>query len=167
MNQYELELQTSSFPQNSESWDLADLTGNGTPDLVVTTTWDARIHVFLNDGQGQLSPAWTPWFSATWPVSKVRLIDFNQSGEMDIVVQTIEGYPELRIYFGDGSGMFAENGPMLLELPTWPVAWNLADLNGNGRTDLLLVIEDQVLRVLNVADRILTDRFQSDPVRAR
>ena len=97
-NHYTLDIDTTSFPPTADGLQLSDLNGNGALDLVVGTSWDARVHVFLNDGTGQLLPAPTPHFSGGGPIGQVRLADVNQNGHQEIILRSIEGDPELRLF---------------------------------------------------------------------
>ena len=62
---------------------VADLNGDGLPDLAVANGNDFTVSVFLNQGDGgTFAPAAT-YFTGKWPASVVAA-DFNGDGALDL-----------------------------------------------------------------------------------
>jgi len=108
----------------SEAVALADLNGDGKPDLVVVS--DGAVSVLLGNGNGTFQ---TP---VSYPMGgfSVALADLNGDGKLDIVVPG-------GVMLGNGDGTF--------QTPTsfyygpaqgWSIA--VADLNGDGKPDLVV-----------------------------
>ncbi|RWG19729.1 MAG: hypothetical protein EOQ55_14280 [Mesorhizobium sp.] len=132
---------------------LTDVNGDGWPDLLVVSggTLTARI----NDGSGQFSTVMsyrTLNGQASGDVNGMAAVDVNGDGKVDVVTADYFGHV-VGVMLGDGKGGFAgvaaySTGPSVL--PFSPV---LADMNGDGRLDIVLSSNtDQIGVLINNGD---------------
>jgi hypothetical protein len=133
---------------------FADVNGDGIADIVDTgeidTTGQSDPHepIFITLGRAdgsflerkQLAQPQT----VSFPVS-VRAGDIDGDGHMDLVVSDLQS-PRLHFYRGDGAGGFAEGVPIEVGGPL--NAFAVADLNRDGRLDLVTVNGDHTVSVL-------------------
>jgi hypothetical protein len=115
---------------------VADLKGNGVPDLVVTNyVTNGGVSILLGNGNGSFSPAST-YFGIANP-SPGQVADVNGDGKLDIVF----GYElgtSVGALLGNGNGTFS---PAVLPTPSAGLDPNsvvVADFNGDGRPDLVV-----------------------------
>jgi VCBS repeat protein len=132
-----------SLPAGGRLLDVADLTGNGVPDLVIANAENNAVGVMLGDGSGGFAaPRWFPVVGQVWYVAYSA--DFNGDGHPDLLIptetvppaQTLEGrLPNaVEILTGDGQGDFSGSPPVLLPEPG-PV--DVGDFTGDGDEDVV------------------------------
>jgi hypothetical protein len=124
---------------------IADLTGDGKPDLIVTNYYgesngDGTVAVLLNNGEGSFSSAVLYDSGASNP-NGVTSADVNGDGIPDLLVVNrcdgCAGGGVLGVLLGKGNGTF---GPVQI-YPTGGAnsAWlAAADLNGDGKLDVVV-----------------------------
>jgi len=132
---------TYSASGPAESIAVADVNGDGKPDLVVANLCLAKPHcvnidgvvgVLLGNGDGTFqSPR--GYLTGTNPVA-VAVADVNGDGKVDLIVANV-GSDTLSVLINNGTGGFA----LALTLsvgsgPRWVIA---ADVSGDGKTDLI------------------------------
>jgi VCBS repeat protein/FG-GAP repeat protein len=108
---------------------VADLTGDGKADLAVANTNRNEISLLRGDGTGRFAPA-APIAALRGPHA-ITPGDFDGNGKLDLAALTSNG---VAILLGDGSGAFhaAPGSPV-----TGGYHLAVADLNGDGRSDLV------------------------------
>jgi len=84
--------------------DVADLSGDGYPDVAGCSDNSLIVDVLLNDGEGGLLPA-TPVDLGQQAPTAVRARDVNRDGRPDLLVVSC-GANELRVGLNDGAGGF-------------------------------------------------------------
>ena len=118
---------------------LADFDGDGTLDVAVANEWSNNVSVLLNQGGGALGAA-THYHVEPGPRS-MTVGDFDGDGRPDLAVCGF-WYSEgaISVLLNQGSGVF---GPVIQVHPgPYPTAVATADVNGDGRLDLLAITLD-------------------------
>src|SRR5262245_7759747 len=111
---------------------LIDVNGDGYPDLVSTARGAARaLHIWLGDGKAftPVEPTWSDIGYATLATG-----DINHDGFPDIVGASHFG--RVQPLLSDGRGGFTET---IMRGQDGYVAAQLADVNGDGELDLVLL----------------------------
>jgi len=140
-----VELYDSSKYVNYSSVAIADLNGDGKPDLVVTSqnmnsTGDGSVQVFLGNGDGTFQ-APVAYDSGSTNPGSLAISDMNGDGKLDIVVgnggNPSGGSGGVGVLLGNGDGTFQP--ALLFSLggigAGGPVA--IADVNGDGKPDVV------------------------------
>lgn len=116
---------------------VADLNGDGAPDLAAADYWGTQVRLLFNRGDGTFVENGPIVFTAA--LIDLAAADFNRDGRMDIVVQpTPEGTTEaqFQVLLGRGDGTFTPAGgteplvPYVQEILT-------ADLDRDGNVDVV------------------------------
>jgi hypothetical protein len=109
---------------------VADLNGDGHPDLVTTyADYGGIVNVFLNNGNGTFAAL--GGFGAGGNSQAVAVADLNGDGKPDLVTADGNG---ISVLPGNGKGTFGD--PAFFTDGTNPVAVAAGDFNGDGLTDL-------------------------------
>lgn len=114
---------------------IADLNGDGQPDIVVANQTLNNVAVFLNTGGGTLGPG--SFLAVAGRPDSISLFDINGDGHVDIVLVVVNnGVGQLQVMLGDGLGGFASP----VAIPTggvFPTSNTvIADFNGDGLPDI-------------------------------
>ena len=111
---------------------VADVNGDGKPDLVVTTWNASSVGVLLGNGDGTFQPVVN--YPASGPQAAV-VADVNGDGRPDIVVADGSG---AGVLLGNGDGTFQPE-VMYSSGGVSPTSIVAADLNGDGKQDLVVM----------------------------
>ena len=123
-----------SFPAAIE---VADLNGDGAADLVVADKDNGTVDVVLGDGNGGFLPQTNLATADTLPLS-VAVGDLNGDGKLDLVSGSAMAQDgSVSVFLGNGNGTF--QGQVPYSVPGASNAVALADLNGDGKADLVAV----------------------------
>ncbi len=112
---------------------LADVNGNGIPDIVVANEGSGTIGVLLGNGNGTFQPPQT--FSAGDFPESVAVADVNGDGIPDLVVADY-GSKAVGVLLGNGNGTFQAQHTFAASNEPFKVA--VADVNGDGIPDIVV-----------------------------
>ena len=141
---------------------IADLNGDGFPDIVATTLGDDTLSIFLNNGAGGFLPAFTtPRSFGLAFLRSVRVGDFNNDGNMDIAVGYVS--PFMTVFFGDGHGGFTRRD---YDLPSALESIAVGDVNHDGNLDIVGVTGSQLDTMLGDGKGDFTSTFTTVPAGA-
>jgi hypothetical protein len=118
---------------NAASVAVADLNGDGHPDVVVANAGSGWVSVLLGNGDGTLQAAVDYSSGAALPWA-VAIADFNSDGKPDLAVG---GGRAVSVLLGNGDGTF--QAPVSYD--TGGVSYSVAigDLNGDAKLDVVAV----------------------------
>ena len=120
--------------RTAEPWfaAIADLNGDGRPDIVATHHEQSAMTVMIGDGRGGFTEANGSPLEVGGSVFQVIIADVDRDGSTDIVATSGDS---IRVLLGDGRGAFKPAAP----IPVGPGAWRIAaaDLNGDGAVDVV------------------------------
>lgn len=127
---------------SSSSIAVADLNGDGKPDLVLTnlhctnTGFEGCVTVLIADGNGRFQPP-VVYSAGGWNSEGVVVVDLNSDGKPDLLIGNEGGYGAVGVLLGNGDGTFqpAVAYPLGGGYSSTPL---VLDLNGDGKLDLVI-----------------------------
>jgi len=137
---------------NASAYDastLADVTGDGAPDLVLAGGPSTASRVLANDGKGHFAellnalPA-KPWAPDAEGLA-ITAADLNGDGHLDLLMGYTKNQPFyvgrwIQVLINNGNGTFHDETstrlPQTDNSGVWPYAIQLADVNGDGKLDI-------------------------------
>jgi len=119
---------------------LADLDGDGIPDLIVANSGSNNVLIYPGLVNGQFGPALNGghgFFTGTNPVG-ITVADVNGDGRPDLVIAN-KGSNDVSILLNQkqGNSLTFIPGPRL-EVGSGPVSTVVQDVNGDGKPDILV-----------------------------
>jgi hypothetical protein len=127
---------------------VADINGDGKPDIITPNSapGERTLTVLLGDGRGSFRPALGSPFATAGQPYYVALGDISGDGKPDLVAAHNDD-GRVTILLGDGKGGFksAPQSPVDLGSRAWGLV--VADVNGDGKADLVAATGETV-RVL-------------------
>jgi hypothetical protein len=127
------------------SFDIADMNGDGLPDLVFgpQRTGGPTPYIFLQQKDGK----WKLWQEGKFPTGglkidygSVRVADFDGDGKKDIAIAC--HFSKTYVLYGDGQGNFTRFATVPQSNPEMTArTLTVADLNGDGRPDIVTLDE--------------------------
>jgi len=116
----------------------ADFNGDGIPDLAVGT-WNNSVAILLGKGDGTFTAGTNLVIGSQAQPEPVLVTagDFNGDGKIDLAVPVSAG---VAVYQGNGDGTFGAASTVAVPVPANNWIWSLtaADLNGDGKLDLVI-----------------------------
>ncbi|HEY7337559.1 MAG TPA: VCBS repeat-containing protein [Bryobacteraceae bacterium] len=115
----------------------ADFNGDGNRDLAVSDFGGAVIRLYIGRGDGSFEPVRN--YDVGLPPAAITGRDFNGDGAADLAVLTAPGplKASIPLLFGAPDGFAEQPGAVALPEPVFIGALLNADLNGDGRGDLV------------------------------
>jgi hypothetical protein len=115
---------------------VADLNGDGKLDIVATNWSQGTVTVLLGNGNGTFQPIRT--FPTVAVSSNATLADLRSVGKLDLVV--LDDTTGISVLLGNGDGTFQPSTPVYSSSsPSYLASIAVADLNGNGKPDIVAV----------------------------
>ncbi len=117
-----------------------DFDGDGDVDLVAIHT-DGSLTSMPNDGTGSFDSDRTRVIETITGAVDLATSDLNDDGNLDLVILASDGVIDARVavLYGDGTGDFV--GEQVYELVGDPHDLDLADLDGDGDTDVVAAVK--------------------------
>jgi hypothetical protein len=112
---------------------VADLNGDGNPDMAVANDGSNTISVLMGDGAGGFAPKID--FTVGAGPHSVAIADLNSDGTLDLAVSNYQSNT-VSILLNDGHGHFGARSDV--GTGTAPFSVAVGDLNGDGRLDLVV-----------------------------
>jgi hypothetical protein len=110
-----------------------DVTGDGRPDVVTANSGNSTVSVLLN--QGTSFGTATSFQNSGAPAS-IAVADLNQDGQADLITAN-PGDPAIAVLLGNGNGTFQPFSKYLANTGNQPSGLVVADVNGDGKPDVL------------------------------
>jgi hypothetical protein len=132
-----LELISSIFEATPIKPAAADMNGDGLADLILGSSNGGQIRVLLGDGLGGFALSQSiPTTTGYW----IEVEDLDRDGYADIVAvrnSSNQFRDCAQVFFGSSTGI--ETSPVVLPVSGSSVEFAIADLDGNGLSDLIVI----------------------------
>jgi hypothetical protein len=144
---FQPEVRVSLERSRASSIMSADLNGDGSPDLIVSATFDGELLVLLGNGDGTFQAPVT--YGSDLGAQDVAVADVDRDGKLDLVA-TDANSGDVAVLLGNGDGTFQDaQGYSAL---AGGVALAVADLDRDGAPDIVVANHDrQFLSILTRA----------------
>ncbi len=129
---------------------VADMNGDGHPDLVIANHQSPYVTILLGDGTGGFRPARnSPFATDSYPHPHgVAVADFTGDGKLDVIVDSW-GNNRVALIDGDGSGELVGTRQMFSVGKRPYERLRTADLNHDGHPDLVTTnLDDHTVTIL-------------------
>lgn len=114
---------------------VADVNGDGKPDLAVTNFGGGDVTLLLGNGDGSFTPATGSPFAVGPNPYYLGVGDFNNDGFEDLAIPN-SGTSNLTILLGSASGVLNPDAGSPFDFSSSPNSVAVGDVNGDGNLDL-------------------------------
>ena len=137
---------------------IADVNGDGKPDLVTANSVSNDVSVLLGTGTGSFGSANN--FTVGSNPQSVAIADMDGDGKLDLVTANA-GSDNVSVLLGTGTGSFG--AATNFTVGSYPRSVAIADVNGDGKPDLVIanVGSDNVSVLLNTYAAVTSLPFQT------
>lgn len=130
----------------------ADINGDGNLDILTTNANDNTVSLLLGDGRGGFAAAPnSPIKAGRHPYDVVLLEDLNRDKKLDLITPNIHANA-ITVMLGDGRGGFASAAASPVAVGPRPGYVSAADLNGDGKLDMVATHDDDPLAIVLLGD---------------
>ncbi|CAF1240880.1 unnamed protein product [Rotaria sordida] len=133
---------TYSTGLNSKPYSIAveDLNNDDTIDIVVSNQDSRNVIIYFGYGNGTFSPQKPIPISPESLLTMIAIADLNNDKILDIVVADVaNGYGNISVLYGYGSGQFATLKTYSTGAYTYPSSFVISDFNNDSRIDLAVL----------------------------
>ena len=151
----------TGFGSSPESLTVADVSGDGKPDIVVGNNSQGTIGVFKGTGTGAFQAMVS--YSAGGPNSRpqgVAVADVNGDGIADILSANYLSY-SIGVLLGTGAGSFQPVATYSTGVFSLPGSLALADINRDGKLDVVAADYNGSKAILLLGNGTSTNTFQA------
>ena len=131
-----------------------DVNGDGRPDVVTANSVNSTVSVLLNQG-GSLGAATS--FQNSGSPANIVVADINGDGRADLLTANPSD-PAFAVLLGNGDGTFQPFSRYVTSNDNAPLGLAVADVNGDGRPDVLTANAGGTVGVLLNASAVLSSR---------
>ena len=128
---------TYAAGKRSERLAIADVNGDGQPDVIIANNGSDTVSVFLGIGNGSFQ-AQATFATAHYPLG-VAISDLNGDGKPDIVTAN-DPTDNMSVLLGNGNGTFQTQKTFATGTRAYSVA--IADVNSDGKPDAIVANRD-------------------------
>ena len=121
----------------AKSFDVADIDGDGAPDIVYAAPFDNMVYWFRNAGGGSFDALAknVTAYNETYGPCSVKVVDLVNDSLPDVLVASMDD-GKVSVYPGMAGGKFGSR--QVITQDAWGASFaNVADMNGDGRLDVL------------------------------